>query len=166
MKDYYSLLAVSPGATSDEIRTAFLERAEHCHPDRMGGDKSRLVELCEGMEVLADPGMRVLYDRCRADPDNSAARGEWESASAEPLGRARRFAEQGADPRQWMALAAADVQKTRGGRMLAGFVAGILFGSLVAMGIGYFMNLRIGLCAAIGAGVGACAGAFGAASND
>jgi curved DNA-binding protein CbpA len=167
VKDYYALLGVSPSASADEIREAFLRKAEQLHPDRPdGGRPDDMLVLCEAVQVLGDPGKRALYDRVKSNPDNAITRREWESAAADASARAQQFPTRQADLSQWLQGAGAQVRSTRGGRILAGMTGGVMFGAVVAAAIGYFMELNMGLCAAIGAVAGACAGAFGAASNE
>jgi hypothetical protein len=167
VKDYYALLGVGPAAREEEIREAFLRRAEQLHPDRAdGGRPEEMLVLCEAVQVLGDPGKRALYDRVRANPENPITRREWESAAADASARAQQFPTRQADLKGWLQGAADDVRTTRGGRIMAGVTGGVIFGAVAAAALGYFMELNIGLCAAIGAAAGACAGAFGAASNE
>jgi DnaJ-class molecular chaperone len=167
VKDYYALLDVPPAATADEIRSAFLRRAEAVHPDRPdGGRPAEMADLCEAVQVLADPGKRALYDRHRSNPDNVVTRREWESAAAAAAAGARQAPRRQSDLGAWLQEAGGDVRQTRGGRIGAGLVAGGIFGAAVAAGIGWYMHLNAGVCALIGAAVGAAAGAFGAASNE
>ncbi len=68
--DYYSLLRVSPDATSEEVRRAYLEEVLFYHPDNFRGRAERIVRrahemtvrLNEAKEILLDPEKRAGYD--------------------------------------------------------------------------------------------------------
>jgi DnaJ-class molecular chaperone len=53
MKDYYSVLGVSPGASPEEIKKAYRKLAFQLHPDR-GGDPEKFKELTEAYEAVKD----------------------------------------------------------------------------------------------------------------
>ena len=64
-KDYYRILGVPEGASSEEIRKAFRRLAKKHHPDVNPGDKaaeSRFKEANEAHEVLSDRKKREEYD--------------------------------------------------------------------------------------------------------
>lgn len=61
-KDYYQLLGLSKGATSDEIKKAFRRLAHEHHPDK-GGDAQRFKDINEAYQVLGDAKKRALYDQ-------------------------------------------------------------------------------------------------------
>ena len=66
MADYYSVLAVSPTASDDEIKKSYRKLAMQYHPDRNGGSKEaeeRFKEITEAYDVLRDPSKRAAYDR-------------------------------------------------------------------------------------------------------
>ncbi|NPV55554.1 MAG: DnaJ domain-containing protein [Anaerolineae bacterium] len=65
-KDYYKILGVSRGASSDEIKKAYRKLAMQYHPDRNPGNKTaedKFKEINEANEVLSDPKKRARYDQ-------------------------------------------------------------------------------------------------------
>jgi molecular chaperone DnaJ len=65
-RDYYEVLGVTRGASSDEIKKAYRQAALKHHPDRNPGDKEaeeKFKEASEAYEVLSDPRQRERYDR-------------------------------------------------------------------------------------------------------
>jgi curved DNA-binding protein len=65
-KDYYKILGVSRGASTEEIRKAYRKLAMQYHPDRNPGDnqsEERFKEINEAYQVLNDPQKRAYYDR-------------------------------------------------------------------------------------------------------
>ncbi len=70
-KTYYEVLGVSPEATQDEIREAYLKLARKYHPDRTGGDpaaEARLKEINNAYDTLKKPEKREEYDRMLRGP--------------------------------------------------------------------------------------------------
>jgi F0F1-type ATP synthase assembly protein I len=134
------------------------------HPDR-GGAPGKMQELCEAVEMLADPATRLLYDRSRADPHNALVRSEWESAAAANARATRPIPERPADFKQWLDSISNDVQKTTRGRVLSGLVAGLLVGAIIGWIAALFLHLLPLAGALIGGITAAAAGAIAAASN-
>lgn len=64
MKDYFSILGVSPTSTSEEIKKAYRSLAMKHHPDR-GGDQAQFQEIQEAYDVLSTPERRQQWEHER-----------------------------------------------------------------------------------------------------
>lgn len=66
-RDYYELLGVAHGATTDEIKRAYRQLALKYHPDRNPDNKkdaeAKFKEASEAYQVLSDSDKRAQYDR-------------------------------------------------------------------------------------------------------
>ena len=64
MANLYSVFGLSPGASSDAIKTAYYRLAKQCHPDTHAGETSeeRIREINQAYETLGDPVARANYD--------------------------------------------------------------------------------------------------------
>jgi curved DNA-binding protein len=65
-KDYYKILGVDKGATTDEIKKAYRRLAKKYHPDKNQGDRSseeKFKEINEANEILSNPEKRKKYDQ-------------------------------------------------------------------------------------------------------
>ncbi|XP_012633362.1 dnaJ homolog subfamily C member 4 isoform X2 [Microcebus murinus] len=63
--NYYELLGVHPGASTEEVKRAFFTKSKELHPDRDPGNPtlhSRFVELSEAYRVLSHEQSRRSYD--------------------------------------------------------------------------------------------------------
>nr|KAF6437450.1 DnaJ heat shock protein family (Hsp40) member C4 [Molossus molossus] len=63
--NYYELLGVHPGASTEEVKRAFFCKSKELHPDRDPGNPalhSRFVELSEAYQVLSREQSRRNYD--------------------------------------------------------------------------------------------------------
>src|SRR4029079_15891096 len=64
--DYYQVLGVDRGATTDAIKAAYRKLARKYHPDLNPNDKEakrKFQERNEANEVLSDPESRKKYDK-------------------------------------------------------------------------------------------------------
>lgn len=70
MKDYYTILGVSPSATQHEIKKAFRQLAIRYHPDKNPSAEAKELfpEINAAYAVLGDPRKRALYDKRRENP--------------------------------------------------------------------------------------------------
>jgi DnaJ-class molecular chaperone len=60
-KNLYSVLGVTKGADTEEIRKAYKTLAREHHPDK-GGDPEKFKELSQAHEILSDDAKRRNYD--------------------------------------------------------------------------------------------------------
>jgi signal peptidase I len=84
VSDFYAVLGVTPGATGDEIRTAYHRQLRFDDVETPEGN-ARMRELREAYEVLSDPDRRRSYDATRDGGDAAAvSTGEATAPSDEP----------------------------------------------------------------------------------
>ncbi len=65
-RDYYDVLGVSRGASADELKKAYRQRAKDFHPDRNADNpdaEAKFKEANEAYEVLRDAEKKAAYDR-------------------------------------------------------------------------------------------------------
>ncbi|MFA7287633.1 MAG: DnaJ domain-containing protein [Melioribacteraceae bacterium] len=58
----YDKLGVDKGASAEEIKDAYKEKAKKLHPDKNGGDGKEMAEVNHAYLVLRDPAKRDKYD--------------------------------------------------------------------------------------------------------
>ena len=66
MRDFYEILGVDRGASSDELKRAYRKIALKYHPDKNPGDKEAektFKEAAEAYGVLSDSNKRGQYDQ-------------------------------------------------------------------------------------------------------
>jgi DnaJ-class molecular chaperone len=66
-RDYYEILGVAKGATSDVVKAAYRKMALKWHPDRNQDKKAeaeeKFKEINEAYQVLSDPQKKQMYDQ-------------------------------------------------------------------------------------------------------
>ena len=63
--DPFEILGISPGATDDEIRAAYLAGVRECPPDR---SPEQFEKLRDAYEKLRDPRARIRHRLFSVDP--------------------------------------------------------------------------------------------------
>ncbi len=64
--DYYQILGLAKGASSDEVKKAYRKMAQKYHPDKNPDDKAaeaKFKEITEAYAVLSDPQKKTQYDQ-------------------------------------------------------------------------------------------------------
>jgi curved DNA-binding protein CbpA len=66
MKNHYQTLGVSPSASPEEIRSAYLKLSKRVHPDVNWGDRvfeEMFKDINEAYQVLGDATTRAAYNQ-------------------------------------------------------------------------------------------------------
>jgi curved DNA-binding protein CbpA len=61
--NYYELLGVPRDADEKTIKRAYRKLAQKAHPDRPGGDETKMAALAVAYETLTSPERRARYDQ-------------------------------------------------------------------------------------------------------
>lgn len=61
-KNYYDILGINKNATQDDIKKAYREMCKKYHPDRTGGDDTKIKEVNEAYDTLSDENKKRIYD--------------------------------------------------------------------------------------------------------
>lgn len=78
-KNYYDVLGIAVGASSDEIKKAFRRLAVKYHPDKNPSEEAlaKFKEINEANEVLSEPNSRAEYDRAREAANRPPVMNGW-----------------------------------------------------------------------------------------
>lgn len=77
-ENYYKILGVNQGASSEEIKKAYRQLAMRYHPDRNPNDKvaeQKFKEISQAYETLKDPQKKAAYDQYGTTDFHSGGRG-------------------------------------------------------------------------------------------
>lgn len=74
MSTYYDILGVPRLAGISEIKSAFRRLAKQYHPDKNPGEKELFAKILKAYETLANPELRLAYDRKLQYQQNQATR--------------------------------------------------------------------------------------------
>lgn len=67
---HYETLGIKPDATTEDVKRAYRKKASESHPDRHGGDASKMSAVNKARDILIDPRRRQAYDETGDDkPD-------------------------------------------------------------------------------------------------
>ncbi|KAJ2506755.1 hypothetical protein GGI11_006566 [Coemansia sp. RSA 2049] len=126
LSDYYAILGVSPEASAEEIRTAYMKRALQVHPDRNASATAtkEFQALADAYYVLSDTERRSQYDREHSRPEDVF--GDVFEDILRPEVNSRLSS--------WWAMLG----------MLSGGILGIIIGNLPGAVVGGFVGRKLG----------------------
>jgi curved DNA-binding protein CbpA len=86
-RNYYEILGIQAGATSEEIHKAYRSLAMVSHPDRNStpGADSNMAMINEAYSILSDPALRKRYDQEQIGAVSAGIAGPILSAACDTL---------------------------------------------------------------------------------
>ena len=109
MRDLYADLGLRPGATDDEIKSAWRAKAMQNHSDH-GGDREAFQNARAAYETLRDPQLRAAYDGARAGKVDPKIFQDLFVDMVEKLGPEFNAMRIAAQSRNWLGLAVGGVK--------------------------------------------------------
>lgn len=99
MEDYYAVLGVSPGATVEEIKSAYRRLIREWHPDvcKKPNAHEQSIKIIEAHEILSNPETRRQYDYHRSQQHRQAGPSTAHTRSSDEFYRAREEARRTAE---------------------------------------------------------------------
>jgi hypothetical protein len=116
LPDYYAILGVSQSADLLAIKSAYRQKALHCHPDR-GGSHEQMLAINEAFQVLANPALRREYDTLRTQQNADAT---WAKDQTEARVKAEHYPRQWSEFDGWLDAISADFAKAEYGAWQSG----------------------------------------------
>ena len=136
-RDPYEILGVPRGATTRQIRLAYVERARRAHPDLVGHRGTEVMRsLNDAWEILKDPDRRSAFD-AEANREAAAARD-----AAAGGGSDREAAGSAGTKPFWTGAAGPPPGRPSGSVLDFGIFAGWSLGEIARRDRGYLVWLR------------------------
>ena len=88
--DYYEVLGLKPGASKEEVGTAYRKKSLRVHPDRYKGDDpeaatAEFMRLTTAKEVLLDDKARAAFETLQSARDAHRAKQEAQQAGRKKM---------------------------------------------------------------------------------